>query len=452
MTKVMEVMVFVHGAVSGRLAYTLDLVLGRLLGCSWKATSRLDEYLSFPYIRLNYSHQRHAEREVWLRPQGLLDEKNIRSDLPLHAGRNPAGLPYLFKDKGNTGPDIDFDLLAAGFFMASRYEEYLPFEADGYGRFPAAASLAARAQWLHEPVVQQWADWLGRCMAKVFALPPFPTPVFQRLLTYDIDIPWAYALRGWRGWARASADLLGGKWAFSRQRLAAALGREPDPYDTFNYLDALHQRLSGPQPAYFMLMAPRGPFDPGAPPTHPRLKRLAARLAQRYAVGIHPSYRSNEPTGQLEREIRYLTQALERPITISRQHFLKLRFPHTYRRLLEAGIREDYSLAFADAPGFRAGLAIPFLWYDLERDHTTELLLIPTTFMDVTLRDYLKLGPEAAAAQIRSLRAGLQKYGGWQVSLWHNSSFSPLHGWAGWREVYEQEVAGPVYSSPTQDL
>jgi hypothetical protein len=438
----MEVLVFIGGAVSARLAYTLDLVLGRLMGCSWKATSRMDEYISYPHIRLNYSHQRGVEPEVWLRPQGLLNEVNIRSDLLLDFGRAPDGLPYLFKDKGVAGPHIDFDLLAASFFMASRYEEYLPFEADLYGRFPSAASLSAQAQWLHEPVVQLWAERLGACLADVFSLPPFPRPPFQRLLTYDIDIPWAYALRGWRGWARASADLLSGKWALSRQRLSVALGREPDPYDTFNYLDALHQRLSGPQPAYFMLMAPRGPFDPGAPPEHPKLKRLIAHLADRYAVGIHPSYRSNEQAGQLEREVGYLTQALERSITISRQHFLKLRFPHTYRRLLEAGIREDYSLAFADAPGFRAGLAIPFLWYDLEREHTTELRLIPTTFMEVTLRDYLGLGAEEAAGRISALRATLQKHGGWQVSLWHNSSFSPLHGWEGWREVYEREVAG----------
>jgi len=38
--------------------------------------------------------------------------------------------------------------------MISRYEEYLPFEGDRYGRFPAALSLAARQGFLEKPVVE----------------------------------------------------------------------------------------------------------------------------------------------------------------------------------------------------------------------------------------------------------------------------------------------------------
>ena len=68
---------------------------------------------------------------------------------------------------GNRGA-LPFDLFAASFYLVSRYEEYQPHALDQYQRFPAAASLAHQHNFLHQPVVDQWAIRLKACLQERF--------------------------------------------------------------------------------------------------------------------------------------------------------------------------------------------------------------------------------------------------------------------------------------------
>lgn len=432
----MELLLFVEAPPGPRLTYCLDLLLGRLLQLPWQYTLHSDVFEAWQGPRLNYSQHRFDCRTVWIIPHGLLNAGEIDIDCRPEPCTTDACLPALFCHT-NQAATFHFDLLAAAFYVSSRYEEYLPFEADGYGRFPASASLLYRAGWLEKPVVQQWAQALGASISLLFGLPPFTAPAYRFLPTYDIDIPWAYSLRGWRGAARLLAEVFLGKKMLLAQRMRVALGREKDPYDTFEQLDQWHQTY-GLRAVYFFLLARRGRNDPGAPPGHPRMQALMRQLSARNATGIHPSWRSNFTPACLQKEIRQLENSCQQQVTASRQHFLWLRLPVTYQRLLAAGIQYDYSMGFADAPGFRAGLAVPFPWYDLANECTTSLELIPLTIMDVSLRQYLQLSPAEALDKLRELSASLQAYGGWLVSLWHNSSFSAEHGWEGWAAIYQQ--------------
>jgi len=432
----MELLLFVEKSPGPRLTYCLQLLLDRLLGLPWRYTDQPGDFEAWQGPRLNYSSRRFTCPAVWIIPHGLLTSRGIAADCRPAPFTTDDGLPALFGN-GQQASSFPFDLLSAAFYVSSRYEEYQPFEADAHGRFPASASLLFRAGWLEKPVVQLWAQALGANISQLFGLPPFPGPAYRFLPTYDIDIPWAYSLRGWRGAASLLAAFFTGKKSLLAQRLRVALGREKDPYDTFELLDQWHQTYCL-QAVYFWLLAPRGHNDPGAPPGHPRLQALIRRLAARYATGIHPSWHSNFTPACLPREIGQLATITGAAVTASRQHFLWLRLPLTYRRLLDAGIRQDYSMGFADAPGFRAGLAVPFPWYDLENESLTELELIPLTVMDVSLRQYLKLSPAAALDKLRDLTDSLRNSGGWLVSLWHNSSFSDEHGWQGWAQIYQQ--------------
>ena len=98
-------------------------------------------------------------------------------------------------------------------------------------------------------------------------------------------------------------------------------------------------------------------------------------------------------------------------------------------------------MGFADAAGFRAGLSTPFYWYDLETEQIQPLKIFPFAAMDVTLRRYMALKPEAALGRLRELCLRCRETGGSFITLWHNSSFSEEHGWKGWREVYEEMLA-----------
>ena len=123
-----------------------------------------------------------------------------------------------------------------------------------------------------------------------------------------------------------------------------------------------------------------------------------------------------------------------------------MELPRTYQELLDAGIREDYTMGYAEAPGFRAGMALPFPWFDLEAGRCTELILHPFTVMDVTLKEYQQLSPEQGLRSALQLLDTVRAAGGTFCTLWHNSSFSDIGHWKPWRAVYLQIISEAAHS------
>ena len=94
-------------------------------------------------------------------------------------------------------------------------------------------------------------------------------------------------------------------------------------------------------------------------------------------------------------------------------------------------------MGFADQPGFRAGTARSFLWYDLERDASTALRVYPFQVMDTTLQGYMHMTPQAAVALIRLLESTIRAHGGALTTLAHANSLAAIdREWAGWETVF----------------
>ena len=126
-----------------------------------------------------------------------------------------------------------------------------------------------------------------------------------------------------------------------------------------------------------------------------------------------------------------------RDVTRSRFHFIRFSMPDSYRCLVNAGITEDYSMGYPDEPGFRAGIARPYYFYDLISDRQTNLKIFPFMVMDVTLYQYKNMGPDEAGQSIGRLVENVRSVDGVFVSLWHNSSLQDKPEWEGWRRVFE---------------
>ncbi len=155
-------------------------------------------------------------------------------------------------------------------------------------------------------------------------------------------------------------------------------------------------------------------------------------------IGIHPSYYTNEQPNLLHKEIKNLESVVNKDITQSRQHFLRLNLPDTYRNLIDEDITDDYSMGYAALPGFRAGICSPYNFYDLDIEVETKLRVHPFMVMDGTLKDYMKLTPTDAIETIKKLIEEVKKVDGTFSSLWHNESLSDEQRWKGWRRVYEE--------------
>ena len=133
------------------------------------------------------------------------------------------------------------------------------------------------------------------------------------------------------------------------------------------------------------------------------------------------------------------------PVKYSRQHYIRMVLPQTYRNLLRAGIVKDFSMGYGGANGFRASIASSFYWYDLEEEKQTGLKLYPFCFMDSNAFYEGKLTPQQAFLELMHYYRKIKQLNGLMITVWHNQFFGPDPAFAGWKEAYEVFLRDEIY-------
>ena len=210
-------------------------------------------------------------------------------------------------------------------------------------------------------------------------------------------------------------------------------------FDTYDYQLEL-QRKYNFKAIYFILIGDYGLNDKNLSFQNRHFKSLIKSISDYAEIGIHPSFGSNKQPNKLKVEISRLKDIVKTDIVRSRQHFLKLSLPETYRNLLEADLDEDYTMGFASELGFRAGTCTPYPFYDLDEEVECKLTVFPFQVMEATLKYYLKLFPKKAILASKKIIDEVKAVEGTFISLWHNESLSNQEEWEGWREVYESVI------------
>lgn len=431
---------------SSRLQYTFDLMFRNLLGLEISYTDKADDFRNHAGPKLSYSDHQLADEPFFFASR-ILFEKGIE-DQQINVFEWK-GIPAFF----GTHPKyiIPFDMFAASFYLVSRYEEYLPHIKDSHMRFSPQQSLAYQKNFLHKPLVNIYAQELKEILRQHFPELQFKDTHYRYISTFDIDSAYAYREKGI---VRHMGSFAISSFQFNfrkiGERIRVLLGWEKDPYDTYEWQLEISKKYHL-KTIYFFLVGDYGEFDKNIPLDDSRnFQALIKSIADYAEVGVHPSYSSNSNTDQLRKEIRRLTKVLKRQVTKSRQHYLKVTFPETYRNLLENDITEDYSMGYASEIGFRASICTPFNFYDLDLDVSTKLSLVPFMLMDGTMKDYMKLNPQESIQRAKELIDEVKAVNGTFVTLWHNQSVNDKEEWEGWRDVYEQIVAYAVKGIPVK--
>jgi hypothetical protein len=94
-------------------------------------------------------------------------------------------------------------------------------------------------------------------------------------------------------------------------------------------------------------------------------------------------------------------------------------------------------MGFSDEPGFRAGIARPFWFYDVIWDRITDLRIFPFQVMDATFKGNRKLKPVEVKASISNFIQQTKKAGGLFISIWHNTSLLDTTECKEWRDLFE---------------
>lgn len=422
--------------LTNRLGYTLNVVFHHLLHADFSITTDEEFFMRHGEAKLSYGSKRLGD-SLFIKSQGLLFETSIEEQEPHAEERDGQWIMYPVY-----GRDLDFcfDPLAATFFMVTRYEEYLPHREDEHGRFCAEESLAYQAGFLDQPVVDQWAQLIKSKLAERYEEFSQSRSSYRFVQTVDIDAAWCYLHKGvFRTVMGLGRDLIHRRdFEEVARRMRVLLHREADPFDTFDYIIENQQRAPGSFLLFFVLLADYDQYDKPASHLNKHMRELVQHLDDYAKMGIHPGYPSLEHPMKADAEIKRLESIIHRTIVRARYHFLRLRLPRSYRILQHAGIRHDYTMGYADTTGFRAGISVQYPFYDLERDHETELLIHPFCVMDTTLQKYLKMTPQEGLERYRTLIDRVKAVGGTYCCIVHNQNLTDLYGWAGWKEIYEQ--------------
>jgi hypothetical protein len=426
--------------ISPRLQYVADFIAKELGVGGLTITCSEKEFRDYPGPGINYSDKQISADETWIKPHGLLFETGIKEQDTrcFHAN----GYKAFFK----TGGDLPFDIFSACFYLLSRYEEYLPHIKDVYGRYAHQNSLAYKEKFLNQPLINVWLQDFKRILREKFpglsaddSRLPTQDPKF--FPTYDIDIAWSYKHKGpWRNAGGLIRSFFKGQWSLMKERVLVLLGKQTDPFDAYEWLNRLHEQYRLKPYYFFLIPEKRGRYDKNIRPSSKAMRALIHDHVARYRVGIHPSWKSGDDVSLLKKEIETLSGFTGSPVISSRQHYIRFNLPAGYRRLIENGIRYDFSMGYGSINGFRASVASPFYWYDLESEKQTDLTIFPFCYMEANSFYEQNSTAKQALEEMRYYYWTIKSVNGHFIMIWHNSFLGTDKTSKGWREIYEQFI------------
>ncbi len=335
------------------------------------------------------------------------------------------------------------DIIAATFFMLTRWEESVVPTRDAHVRFPATASLSHRQGFLDWPVVDMYALILR---AWIQVLVPGWHPQrrqFAVKLSHDIDLLRSrpsprLTIKRLVADIRDQHDITWIKSA-GLDYILDMMGERTSPYLLGVYQLAGLTRKYGMESAFYMMAASPGIPDNDYDLDSPLVRCCIADLQRRgFEMGFHPSYHTLNNPARLAAEKARLDALLGSTHYGGRQHFLRFEAPFTWQHWEQVGLTYDSTLGYADYEGFRCGTCHPFRPFDVTLNRELHLEEWPLIVMDGTLYRYRRLEPQQGQARMLELAQRCRQVEGVFTLLWHNSSL--CGDWRPWVDTYEQTL------------
>jgi len=422
--------------ISSRHQYIFKVLFSEIYSIEYSLTENLEYYTQSNNFKINYSNSIICEDELFVKHSGLLNQKGINQiDLKIE-NINDTPCFFLTDDKNS----YHFDLFAASFYLITRYEEYLPHLKDKYNRYIHKESIAFKNGFLRKPIVNLWMKYFILELQSYFPKLKIHSPSFKYISTIDIDN--AYLFKG-KSFVRSVAFLFRSIMNFDFDKISmyfsVIFNRRKDPFDTYSFQFNLQKKYNL-DVRYFILIGDYGLNDKNISYTNKSFQMLIKRLSDFAKIGLHPSYGSTFNHDKIAIERKRLEDIQKREVKSSRQHFLQLSFPNTYRRLINIGITNDYTMGYASDLGFRAGIATPYTFYNLDTEEILAIKVYPFAIVDDTLRYNMKLNACEVLDNIKDIIQSVKDVNGTLITIWHNDTFSEKGIWKGWKNIYEEMI------------
>lgn len=351
----------------------------------------------------------------------------------------------------NNSIDCRIDMFGSMFFMLSRYEEYVLPVKDMHNRFPGSESLAFKAGFLGEPIVNSYLELLWELMKNQCPWLKRKQHRFLVYPTHDVDRPFEYYVLSLQRIMRiAAADCLRRKSVWRavsnvyQWGLSKLTDGVKDVNNTFEYLMETSEKR-GLVSRFYFLASTSGKddyFDRSYKITDPIISRLMVSISSRgHEIGLHTSYDTYLSEELTRAEMQHLKSHcnslnIDQAVWGVRQHYLRWSNPDTQLNLSRCGLDYDSTMGFADMAGFRCGTCYEYSLYDLVGRKMLNLQERPLIAMDsvfmADIREHHQTIDDCYDELCR-LKKKCQVYGGEFTLLWHNSSLEEVE----YRRLYE---------------
>ncbi len=415
--------------ITERLTYIVQHIFGERLQWEFQITSDYQGFIDFRGKKLSYGIP--FENCPYIESKNLLFETDIHYQNIDYDYIDSTPICFLSSENDLLG----FDIFTACFYFLTRYEEYLPTEKDALNRFLPHNAWNVQHHCVDKAIVDRWILLFKEKMLSFYPSLPIVKHQFSFLPTYDIDIAFCYQNKGlFLTFVGIIKHLLTSKFHLIYERLLVLFRKKNDPYNSFDYIISLHKKYNLKSIFFFLVANNRNKYDKNISIKNIEFQNIITNLHQQNTIGLHASFSSNNNLSILKKEIDFLQNLIQQPITANRQHYLILSFPNTYRSLIKYDITDDYTMGYVSQSGFRAGTCNSFYFFDLQNNKATSLKIHPLILMENGLREIKDTNKIIKYVEL--LIDEIYNLNGECITLFHNSSFNEYAD-NNWKQIYE---------------
>jgi hypothetical protein len=415
--------------ITRRIEYIFTHIFINIIGLKVNFTSKVDDFVCFEGPKLSYAPKK-LSNEFYIKSNSILLEQGF-SDVDIDVKNWGDSKCFFYNENGT----IPFDIFAASFYLISRYEEYLPHLKDIYGRFSYQESIAHKNNFIEDPVIDIWAYKLKDSLCSFFPNIIFNDRKFKLKTIIDVPSVFYYKNKGFlRTIGGAFTDLIRFNPKNIYTRFLVIFRLKKDPYDTFNWIINKQKQVTD-KFLFFFLVGKFSTYDKNISLVKQPFINIIKLVSDYSKIGLTLSFFALNNLDILKNEKADIESITNRDLTISRNSFSKVNLPINYRNLIKLNIREDYTMGYVNKIGFRASTCTPFLFYDIDNDIQTPLLINPYNLMDYSL---LKINSFLDKKEkVIALIEKVKSVNGTFTSVFHNYSLSNEIRWNRFKEIFE---------------
>lgn len=417
-----------------RIDYIFKQICINMLGMEISFTSEIEKFIAHNKPKISYG-KFPLGSELFFEATDLLFERDIESP---SIEVSKWGITQGFFPTSEKSA-LPYDIFAASFYLITRYEEYLPYISDVHGSFPVDQSLAYENDFLQQPIIDIWTEIFLNTLLITFPKLRYKKDPYRVNTLIEAKQPFAYANQELVNTVVGYIKEIG-QWKINEvvTRSQTLLGLKPDPYDTFSWV-IQNTKMAEKQLIVFFMLGDADVILERQNTNSPKFQQRIKFIGDYEELGLIFSKAAINNHEVMKEEKSRMEAISHRPVRCSMFVDNSLKLPDAYRGLIQLEIEKDYSMVYRNAIGYRAGTCSEFLFYDLEHEVKTPLIISPIAFSTQSLKQFDTGKIERLVHELYEETANL---GGELNFIFSNQDFSFTHSDNApfWKNLFKNQL------------